>query len=79
MTQLMNHSVSDKGTCRTAPATPGLLNIPLNMNCVLIWMRCSSRKWNKSSLILDDLTPSSSVSIVASDQGPKGEEGLGKL
>ena len=27
MTHLINQSISDKGVCRTAPATPGLINI----------------------------------------------------
>ena len=27
MTQLMNELINDRGDCRTAPATPGLLNI----------------------------------------------------
>ena len=29
ITELMNESVNDKGVCRTAPATPGLLIIYL--------------------------------------------------
>ena len=35
MTELMNQLIIDKGVCRTAPATPGLL---IRQVCAVLWV-----------------------------------------
>ena len=37
MTESMNQSISDKGDCRTVPATPGLLKNYVPMQ-ILVWL-----------------------------------------